>query len=85
MQLGDVLEIDDLPAHAYREDGEAHLQACAEVFMPERTSIALLGRGLMPLISARDRNSARLARFQSIADPPAALMGPWDSPAADES
>jgi type VI secretion system protein ImpC len=77
MQLGDVLELDDLPAHTYREDGESHLQACAEVFMPERVSTALLGLGLMPLISARDRNSARLARFQSIADPPASLIGPW--------
>jgi type VI secretion system protein ImpC len=77
MQLGDVLELDDLPAHTYREDGEAHLQPCAEVFMPERVSIALLGSGLMPLISVRDRNSARLARFQSIADPQTALVGPW--------
>jgi type VI secretion system protein ImpC len=77
MQLGDVLELDDLPAHSYREDGEAHLQACAEVFMPERVRDALLARGLMPFVSARDRNSARLARFQSIADPPAPLSGPW--------
>ena len=77
MQLGDVLELDDLPAHTYREDGEAHLQPCAEVFMPERVSTALIGRGLMPFVSARDRNSARLARFQSIADPAKPLIGPW--------
>ena len=77
MQLGDVLEVDDLPAHSYRQDGEAHLQPCAEVFMPERVSLALIGRGLMPLVSARDRPSARLARFQSLADPPASLVGPW--------
>ncbi|HXI56461.1 MAG TPA: type VI secretion system contractile sheath large subunit [Polyangia bacterium] len=77
MQLGDALELDDLPAHTYREDGEAHLQPYAEIFMPERVSVALLDLGLMPLISARDRNSARLARFQSIADPSAALVGPW--------
>jgi type VI secretion system protein ImpC len=77
MQLGDVLEVDDLPAHTYREDGEAHLQPCGEVFMPERVTTALLGRGLMPFVSARDRNSIRLARFQSLADPPAPLVGPW--------
>jgi type VI secretion system protein ImpC len=77
MQLGDVLELDDLPAHTYREEGETHLQPCAEVFMPERVTTALLGRGLMPFVSARDRNSARLARFQSIADPAAPLVGPW--------
>jgi type VI secretion system protein ImpC len=72
-----VLEVDDLPAHSFRLDGEAHLQPCAEVFMPERVSTALIGLGLMPLVSARDRNSARLARFQSLADPPASLVGPW--------
>jgi type VI secretion system protein ImpC len=76
MQLGDVVELDDLPAHTYREDGEAHLQPGAEVFMPERVRDALLGRGLMPFVSARDRSAARLARFQSIADPAAPLLWP---------
>jgi predicted component of type VI protein secretion system len=75
MELGDVLELDDLPCHTFREDGETHMQPCAEVFMPERVSSALLGRGLMPLVSARDRNALRLVRFQSIAEPPTPLGG----------
>jgi type VI secretion system protein ImpC len=77
MELGDVLEIDDLPAHSYREDGESRLQPCAELVLSEAAIAALLGRGLMPLASARDRNAVRLARFQSLADPPAPLIGPW--------
>ncbi len=38
---------------------------------------AILERGLMPLLSRRDRPSARLMRWQSIAEPAAALAGPW--------
>jgi type VI secretion system protein ImpC len=77
MELGTVQEIDDLPAHTYRADGESHLQPCAEVFMPERVMTALLGQGLIPLMSLRDRNALRVPRFQSIASPAAALAGPW--------
>jgi type VI secretion system protein ImpC len=77
MELGQVQELDDLPAHTYRADGEAHLQPCAEVFMPERVMTALLAQGLIPLVSVRDRNAVRVARFQSIASPAAPLSGPW--------
>jgi hypothetical protein len=34
---------------------------------------AALARGLMPVLSARDRNVVRLPRLQSISDPPRAL------------
>lgn len=77
MALGDVVEIDRLPCHTYREEGEARMQPCAEVFLSERLGTTLLGRGLIPLASSRDRNAIRVLRFQSIADPPAALAGPW--------
>jgi type VI secretion system protein ImpC len=77
MQLGQVQELDDLPCHTFRADGETHMQPCAEVFMPERVMTALLGQGLIPLVSARDRNAVRISRFQSIASPPAPLAGPW--------
>lgn len=77
MAPGDLLDLGDLPAHVYREDGEKRLQACAEVYLTERAAGAMLGRGIMPLLSFKGRNLVRLARFQSIASPPAALMGSW--------
>lgn len=77
MALGDVLELGNLPLHSFRDEGEPRMQPCAETFMTERTAGALLGRGLIPLASVRDRNAIRVTRFQSIADPPAALAGPW--------
>ena len=38
---------------------------------------AMLDRGLMPLMSHRNRNAVRLVRFQSIAEPLETLAGSW--------
>ena len=77
MQLASQLDIDDLPAHIYSDDGENKLQPCAEVAFGERATEAILQRGLMPLVSWKDRNAIRFVRFQSIADPLSQLAGPW--------
>ena len=77
MSPGEHLELGQLPAHAYREDGESKLQPCAEVLLTEHALEAILGRGVMPLMSFPDRNAVRVVRFQSLADPPAALAGAW--------
>jgi len=77
MQPGDFSELDDLPAHTIEEDGRPALKPCAEVTLGEQAADAILRRGLMPLQSYRDRAAVRLTRFQSIADPPAALSGSW--------
>jgi type VI secretion system protein ImpC len=77
MAPGDTLDLGDLPAHVYREEGETRLQACAEVYLSERAATAILERGIMPLLSFKGRNLVRLARFQSIASPSTALMGSW--------
>jgi type VI secretion system protein ImpC len=78
MTPGDELDVDDLPAHAYEEDGEQRMQACAETYLSERAGQALIERGLMPLLSYANRNAVRVMRFQSIAQPPRELAGPWD-------
>lgn len=70
---GDSLFLSDLPAHAYREGGETKLQAVAEAYLSERAGQQILGAGVMPFLSYRNRNAARLAVFQSLAEPPAAL------------
>lgn len=77
MEPGDRLDVEDLPAHVYDEDGEKKLKPCAEVLLSERAGTEILRRGLMPWLSYRDRNAARLLRFQSIADPATGLSGPW--------
>jgi len=76
---GDVEEIDDLPFFSFRSDGDVEMYPTAEVFWGERAVAAALSRGLIPALSARDRNAVRLPRLQSIGDPPRALGGSADS------
>ena len=78
MEPGDLLEIGDLPAHSYESQGEVELQPCAEVRLTERAAEAMTACGLMPLMSFKNRNAVRLFRFQSLADPPGPLSGPWN-------
>ncbi|MFZ1641385.1 MAG: type VI secretion system contractile sheath large subunit [Candidatus Contendobacter sp.] len=76
---GDVLELDECPAHVYEAAGERAMQPATEVLLGERAMLDILARGPMPLLGHRQRNTVRLARFQSLADPPAALAGVWRS------
>jgi type VI secretion system protein ImpC len=69
----DEREIDDLPAFTILSDGEMELQACAEQYLGEQSAQALLDAGLMPLLSHRNRNVVTVMRFQSLAEPTAAL------------
>jgi len=77
MEPGDHRELADLPAHTYEQDGEKALTPCAEAFLTEATALAMLDRGLTPIVSVRNRPSVVVPRFQSIASPPAPLAGPW--------
>lgn len=72
------LDITDLPSHTYREDGETYQQPCAELLMSESAGTAVAQRGIMPLLSYRNRNAARLLRWQSMSDPPRPLQGAWN-------
>lgn len=70
------LNIADLPSYVTRdEDGAAHQQPCAEVLLPEQAGEAMLASGIMPILSYRNRDAARLLRWQSIADPLQPLAG----------
>ena len=77
MQLSEQLSIGDLPSHIYQSEGEAQQQACAEIACSESTGEAILKHGLMSILSLRQRNAARLLRWQSIAEPARALQGAW--------
>jgi len=67
--------IDNLPQHVYREDGEPVAKPCAEILMSERDAETLLEAGFMPVASLKHEPAALVVRYQSIADPPAALAG----------
>ena len=75
LDLSQALDLDDLPSHVYTDEGERHQQAAAELLLSEEAGQALLARGLMPLLSWRQRNAARLLRWQSVAEPAQPLQG----------
>ena len=70
-------DLTGIPIHIYQSDGEKHVTPCAETILTEHAMEVLIGRGLMPVLSIKGRDAVRVPRFQSIADPPSPLAGPW--------
>lgn len=77
MRAGAVQEIDGLPLHVSRYQGESVVKPCAEVLLTERAAGRIMERGCMPLLSFVEQDRIRLGRFQSISDPPSRLAGRW--------
>jgi type VI secretion system protein ImpC len=74
---GTERRIGGLPLHVYRSEGAAVNKPCGEVLMSEKDAAFLMDRGFMPLASLKDQDAVLLVRFQSIAQPTAALAGHW--------
>jgi len=77
MRPGSVSQIDKLPLHIYGMAGQSESKPCAEALFTEDTVQRILEDGLIPLVSFKGRDSVRIARFQSIAQPPRPLGGRW--------
>lgn len=77
MRAGTACEIRGLPIHTYEQDGETKMMPPAEHWLTMEAVEGLVERGLMPLISIRDSDAVRVARFQSVRRPLAALAGRW--------
>jgi type VI secretion system protein ImpC len=77
MRPGMYSEVESLPLHIYPEDGESVAKPCAEVLLSDDSAEFLLDNGIMPLMSRKGGDSALLLRFQSVAQPLAALAGRW--------
>jgi type VI secretion system protein ImpC len=77
MRPGTVTELQKLPLHVDRSNGESESKPCAEVLLTEDAVERLVEEGLLPMVSFKNRDHVRIGRFQSIADPPHALAGRW--------
>ncbi|MCG7851480.1 MAG: type VI secretion system contractile sheath large subunit, partial [Methanosarcinaceae archaeon] len=77
LRPGVIQDIEGLPLHVYKQQDESQVKPCAEVVLTERAAEIMLDKGLMPLLSMRNQDTVRLARFQSLADPLTHLAGPW--------
>ncbi|MCB1023324.1 MAG: type VI secretion system contractile sheath large subunit, partial [Acidobacteria bacterium] len=71
------LDVDGLPTHVYKSDGETMTKPCAEVVFTHSACDIIIEQGLMPLISFRDSDRVRLGGFQSISFPAKPLKGRW--------
>jgi type VI secretion system protein ImpC len=79
LRPGSLSQVENLPLHTYRADGGSHLKPCAEVLLTEEAVERILDRGLIPLVSYKGRDSVRVGRFQSIAEPQRPLAGRWQA------
>ena len=79
MRLGSRSQIENLPLHTYRTEGDLKVKPCAEVLLTEESVEGIIDRGLIPLISYKGRDSVRVGRFQSIAEPQRRLRGRWEA------
>jgi type VI secretion system protein ImpC len=77
MRPGMRAEIGQLPLHIDGMSGEAQAKPCCEVLLAEQTVEEIIERGFIPLVSFKNRDSLRIARIQSIADPARPLAGRW--------
>jgi type VI secretion system protein ImpC len=77
MRPGTATEINGLPLHVYKRNGESESKPCAEILLSEDAAERLLEEGLIPLVSYKDRDLLRIVRLQSIADPLRGLAGRW--------
>lgn len=66
-QAGGYGEVGELPIHKFKEDGETQVKPCAEAWLTERATQAMLGKGLIPVLSIRGRDAVRLEVLQSLA------------------
>lgn len=77
LRPGSAQEISGLPFALVTQDGEKHAVPCAETLFTVRAMEAVTAKGLMPLLTLKGTDTVRLATFQSIAEPYAALAGLW--------
>lgn len=70
-------DIEKLPIHIYKEGSETITKPCAEIALTQTACEKLMEFGLMPLISFRNTDRVKLARFQSVTNPVTALAGRW--------
>lgn len=76
-QPGIIQDIEGLPLHVYKQEGDSITKPCAEVVFTEQAVEIILDKGIMPLLSYKNHDTIRLALSQSLAYPSTNLSGRW--------
>lgn len=69
-------DIKGLPVHVYKDGTETVYKPCGEVLLNDNAMQKLMDFGFMPLVTYKNSDRVKLARFHSIAD--TALKGMWN-------
>lgn len=79
-EMGNKLkqDLDGLPQHIYKLDGETVYTPCAEVQLTDDGCDKLMEYGLMPLVSYKNTDHVKLARIQSVTEPVTKLKARWN-------
>lgn len=77
MRPGMIRELGGLPLPLVQVPGGTEAVPVAEVQLTERAAQYLMERGIMPLASLKGSDAVQVVRFQSVAQPAAALAGRW--------
>ena len=72
-------QLNNLPAHAYEEDGETDLKPCAEVYLTEKGGEIILKNGLLPVWSILRSDSVKIGPFLSLHESNQHIQGRWQS------
>lgn len=73
LDAGRVRDIDGLPLHVFKEDGESVVKPCAEAWLVDRAAQEIARHGITPLVSVRNADTVRIPGVRSLADPPSPL------------
>ncbi len=60
------MDVDDLPLVVYNDGTGGAIKPTAECLITEKVASKILSSGLVPLLSYRDRNQARVHQLRSI-------------------
>lgn len=61
-------EVGGLPIHTFTADGETQVKPCAEAWLSERAAAAILGQGIMPVLSVHGRDAVQLLTFRALSN-----------------
>jgi type VI secretion system protein ImpC len=70
-------DLEDLPIHIYKSDGETTVKSCVGIDMTETIYNSIISQGIMALISFKEEDRIRLSALRSISSESSKLKGKW--------
>jgi type VI secretion system protein ImpC len=62
-------DVSDIPVHHYKSGGESLIKPCAEAWLTDRAAAAIQQRGVIPVLSIKNRDAVRVVGISSVASP----------------